>query len=78
MLRHSRGQIVRRRKKEKEQQTEFDCVNKRREFKVFLVEDDEAVRGSLKKALEEHNKILTEKEKIEASETQSKQKKKQA
>ncbi len=58
MLRHSRGQIVRRRKKEKEQQTEFDCVNKRREFKVFLVEDDEAVRGSLKKALEEQQLVV--------------------
>ena len=58
MLRQPRDRFLRRRKQEDEERTEFDDLNTRREFKVFLVEDDERVRRSLKGALEEQNLVV--------------------
>jgi len=56
---HPRGRIARRRKaKENEPLTEFDKVKSRREFKVFLVEDDEAIRASLKEALQDEKLVV--------------------
>ena len=49
-----RGRITRRRKKKAEApSTEFHSPRKRKEFTVFLVEDDQAIRASMKEALEE-------------------------
>ncbi len=51
---HPRGRIARRRKsKDTPRKTEFDKVRSRRDFKVFLVEDDESIRASLKEALQD-------------------------
>jgi FixJ family two-component response regulator len=58
MLRHPRNRFERRRKPEKAEQTEFDHADSRREFKVFLVEDDELVRRTLKEALEEEKLVV--------------------
>ncbi|MEZ6129550.1 MAG: response regulator [Planctomycetaceae bacterium] len=44
---------VSRRKKKSPPPTEFDTPKKRRPFTVFLVEDDQAIRASMKEALEE-------------------------
>ncbi|HIE97955.1 MAG TPA: response regulator transcription factor [Fuerstia sp.] len=49
-----RGRITRRRKKKVDTpSTEFHSPRKRKEFTVFLVEDDQAIRASMKEALEE-------------------------
>jgi RNA polymerase sigma factor (sigma-70 family) len=49
-----RGRISRRRKAKKSPPpTEFESPRKRRDFTVFLVEDDQSIRASLKEALEE-------------------------
>lgn len=56
---HPRGRIARRRKpKETPRQTEFDQAEGRREFTVFLVEDDEAIRASLKEAMEDEKLVV--------------------
>lgn len=54
-----RGRIARRRKpRQAPEKTEFDKTSKRREFTVFLVEDDEAIRASLKEALEDEKLVV--------------------
>ncbi|MEO2031586.1 MAG: response regulator, partial [Planctomycetaceae bacterium] len=56
---HPRGRIARRRKtKDAPQKTEFDKADGRRDFTVFLVEDDEAIRASLKEALEDEKLVV--------------------
>lgn len=53
------GRITRRRKtKQPQHKTEFERVEGRKEFTVFLVEDDEAIRASLKEALEEEKLVV--------------------
>ena len=49
-----RGQITRRKKKVPPP-TEFGSPKKRKAFSVFLVEDDQAIRASMREALEEEN-----------------------
>jgi len=44
---------VTRRKKKLPPPTEFDSPRKRKDFAIFLVEDDQAIRASMKEALEE-------------------------
>jgi len=54
-----RGRITRRRKpRQAPEKTEFDTTSKRREFTVFLVEDDESIRASLKEALEDEKLVV--------------------
>lgn len=48
-----RGRIARRKPKKAPPPTEFESPRKRKEFSVFLVEDDQAIRASMKEALEE-------------------------
>lgn len=48
-----KARITRRKKKKAPPLTEFDSVKKRKEFSIFLVEDDQAIRASMKEALEE-------------------------
>lgn len=49
-----RGRITRRRKRKSDPpSTEFHSPRKRKEFTVFLVEDDQAIRASMKEALED-------------------------
>jgi len=56
---HPRGRIVwRRTPKKAARKTEFDKIDGRREFTVFLVEDDETIRASLKEALEEEKLVV--------------------
>ena len=51
---HKRGRITRRKKKKADPpSTEFHSPRKRKEFTVFLVEDDQAIRASMKEALED-------------------------
>ncbi len=52
-----RGRITRRKKKTVPQ-TEFDNSKKRKEFAVFVVEDDQAIRASMKEALEEEKLVV--------------------
>lgn len=52
-----RGRITRRKKKAVPQ-TEFDNAKKRKEFAVFVVEDDQAIRASMKEALEEEKLVV--------------------
>ncbi len=47
----NRGRIARRKKKAAPL-TEFETAKKRKDFAVFLVEDDQAIRASMKEALE--------------------------
>lgn len=49
-----RGQITRRKKKVPPP-TEFGSAKKRKDFSVFLVEDDQAIRASMREALQEEN-----------------------
>jgi len=49
----SRGRYARKKPKKIPPQTEFQNPRKRKPFSVFLVEDDQAIRASLKEALEE-------------------------
>lgn len=53
-----RARITRRKKKKTPPQTEFDSPRKRRDFSVFLVEDDQAIRASMKEALEEEKLVV--------------------
>ncbi|APZ92554.1 response regulator transcription factor [Fuerstiella marisgermanici] len=48
-----KGRITRRKPKKAPPPTEFESPRKRRDFTVFLVEDDQGIRASLKEALEE-------------------------
>lgn len=48
-----RGRIARRKPKKALPPTEFESQKKRKAFTVFLVEDDQAIRASMKEALEE-------------------------
>lgn len=48
-----RGRIARRKPKKAPPPTEFESPRKRKDFTVFLVEDDQAIRASMKEALEE-------------------------
>lgn len=53
-----RGRIPRRRQRNSPAKTEFNTLSKRRDFDVFLVEDDEAIRASLKEALEDEELVV--------------------
>jgi len=53
-----RGRISRRRQRQSPAKTEFDTVSERRDFTVFLVEDDEKVRAFLKEALEAEKLVV--------------------
>jgi two-component system, LuxR family, response regulator FixJ len=55
---HPRGLVSRRRSRKALKKTEFDKTSKRREFTVFLVEDDEGIRASLKEALEDEKLVV--------------------
>jgi FixJ family two-component response regulator len=55
-----RGRIARRKPKKAPPPTEFENLRKRREFTVFLVEDDQAIRGSMKEALEEEKLVVND------------------
>ncbi len=48
-----RARITRRKPKKAPPPTEFESPRKRKDFTVFLVEDDQAIRASMKEALEE-------------------------
>lgn len=48
-----RARITRRRPKKTPPPTEFESPKKRKDFTVFLVEDDQAIRASMKEAIEE-------------------------
>ena len=52
-----RGRITRRKKKAAPP-TEFENLKKRKEFSVFIVEDDQAIRASMKEALEEEKLVV--------------------
>ncbi len=52
-----RGRITRRKKKAAPP-TEFENHKKRKEFSVFIVEDDQAIRASMKEALEEEKLVV--------------------
>lgn len=47
-----RGRVTRRKPRKKTPPTEFESLHTRREFTVFLVEDDQAIRASMCEALE--------------------------
>ena len=55
---HPRGRVSRRSSRKAPKKTEFDKTSKRREFTVFLVEDDEGIRASLKEALEDEKLVV--------------------
>lgn len=55
-----RGRIARRKPKKAPPPTEFENLRKRRDFTVFLVEDDQAIRGSMKEALEEEKLVVND------------------
>ena len=55
-----RGRIARRKPKKTHPPTEFESPRKRREFTVFLVEDDQAIRASMKEALEEEKLVVND------------------
>tara|TARA_B100001939_G_scaffold323090_1_gene314056 strand:- start:17 stop:715 length:699 start_codon:yes stop_codon:yes gene_type:complete len=55
-----RGRIARRKPKKTPPPTEFESPRKRREFTVFLVEDDQAIRASMKEALEEEKLVVND------------------
>jgi len=52
-----RGRITRRKKKAPPP-TEFENPKKRKEFSIFLVEDDQAIRAVMKEALEEEKLVV--------------------
>ena len=54
-----RARIARRRKKPEPKPTEFDNPKKRKDFTVFLIEDDQPIRHSMRDALVD-NKITCE------------------
>ena len=56
----NRGRIARRKKKKAPPPTEFDSPRKRKDFEVFLVEDDQAIRASMKEALEEEKLVVND------------------
>lgn len=53
-----RGRITRRKPKKAPPPTEFESPRKRKEFTVFLVEDDQSIRASMKEALEEEKLVV--------------------
>lgn len=55
-----RGRIARRKPKKAPPPTEFESPRKRRDFTVFLVEDDQQIRASLKEALEEEKLVVND------------------
>ena len=55
-----RARIARRKPKKTPPPTEFESPRKRKEFSVFLVEDDQAIRASMKEALEDEKLVVND------------------
>ena len=60
MMLQNRGRIARRKKKKSPPPTEFDSARKRKDFEIFLVEDDQAIRASMKEALEDEKLVVND------------------
>lgn len=55
-----KGLISRRRKRKEPAPTEFKSPKKRRDFTIFLVEDDQAIRAVMKESLEEEQLVVND------------------